>query len=180
VKGISLASSDEVIAAEILHETLPILTVTENGYGKRTEVDEYRVQARGGKGIITIQTSNRNGRVVGIRQVEETDSMILISNTGQIIRMPVGGVRIIGRNTQGVTLFRLSEDERIVSMARVAAEDDEDEEFMDGDAAADQVSEEASVDPESDGASVDPESDGASVDPESDGASVDPEDASSE
>ena len=131
VKGITLAKGDEVIGAEILREDLPIFTVTENGYGKRTDVNEYRVQGRGGKGIITVQTSDRNGRVVGIRQVEDTDSMILVSDGGKIIRMPVASVRIIGRNTQGVTLFRLDEGEHIVSLARVA-EDDEPELDEDG------------------------------------------------
>lgn len=104
-----------------------ILTVTEHGYGKRTEISEHSVQGRGGKGVITIKTSERNGRVVGCRLVSSDDELMLITDKGQIIRMSVSGISVIGRNTQGVTLMTMDDDEKVVGLARVVREDDEDE-----------------------------------------------------
>ena len=111
---------------EILTLGFNILTVSEGGYGKRTEMDEYRLQSRGGKGIITMKTTDKTGRVVGVQQVTEDDQLMLISNKGKIIRMRIKDIRIIGRNTQGVRLIELEEGERVVSLARVA-EKEEDE-----------------------------------------------------
>jgi len=103
------------------------LTVSEGGYGKRTEMEEYRLQSRGGKGIITMKTTDKTGRVVGVQQVTEEDQLMLISNKGKIIRMRIKDIRIIGRNTQGVRLIELEEGERVVSLARLAEKEDEDE-----------------------------------------------------
>lgn len=112
-----------------LDETLPrILTVTQRGYGKRTPLNNYPVQGRGGYGVITIKTSERNGEVVGARLVEEVDELMLITNTGQIIRMRVSDISIIGRNTQGVRLMSMDDGELVVGLAKVVNEDDEEEE----------------------------------------------------
>jgi len=128
VKGITLETGDEVVSAETIPaappagETAPtILTVTANGYGKRTELAEYRVQSRGGKGIITIKTTERNGPVVSAGAVTEAEEVMLITNKGMLIRMPARGISVIGRNTQGVRLIALeSKDETVVGAARVA------------------------------------------------------------
>jgi DNA gyrase subunit A len=104
-----------------------IFTVTENGFGKRTELGEYRAQSRGGKGVITIKTTDRNGCVVGIKQVTDENDMMLISDQGKILRVPVSGFSIIGRNTQGVRLMVTETEERIVAVAKLAEKDDADE-----------------------------------------------------
>ena len=104
-----------------------ILSVTANGYGKRTSAYEYRIAGRGGQGIINIDTSDRNGPVVASFPVEDTDEIMLTSNGGQLIRMAVDGIRIAGRSTQGVTLFKVSDGETVVSVARVAEVEGEDE-----------------------------------------------------
>ena len=104
-----------------------LLTVTENGYGKRTELDEYRVQSRGGVGIINIQTSDRNGQVVGIAYVQEDDQLMIISQQGKVLRMVVHDIRTIGRATQGVRLIEMEQDDRVVSVARLAEREGEDE-----------------------------------------------------
>ena len=101
-----------------------LLTVTENGYGKRTSTYEYRVAHRGGRGITNIITSERNGRVVWSYPVEDNDQLVLVSDGGQIIRTGVADIRIAGRNTQGVTIFRTAEDEHVVSVTRLAEDDD--------------------------------------------------------
>jgi DNA gyrase subunit A len=103
-----------------------LLTVTENGYGKRTEIEEYRVQSRGGLGIINIQTSERNGRVVGIALVYDDDELLLISQQGKILRMAAQDVRTIGRATQGVRLIDIDPEDRVVSVARLAEKEEED------------------------------------------------------
>jgi DNA gyrase subunit A len=101
------------------------LTVTEQGYGKRTELEEYRVQTRGGLGIINIQTTDRNGKVVGIAQVHDDDELMLITQQGKILRMASKDIRTIGRSTQGVKLIDIEGDDRAVSIARLAEKDDE-------------------------------------------------------
>ena len=127
VKGITLEPEDAVVSAEVLPalaEGAPvptILTVTRNGYGKRTELSEYRVQSRGGKGLITIKTTERNGPVVAAARVLETEEVMLITNNGMLIRMTASGISVIGRNTQGVRLITLeSKDEEVVGVAPVA------------------------------------------------------------
>ena len=127
VKGITLDQGDELVAAEVLPpqvEGAPvptILTITRNGYGKRTELSEYRVQSRGGKGLITIKTTERNGPVVAAARVLESEEVMLITNHGMLIRMPASGISVIGRNTQGVRLITLeSSEEQVVGVARVA------------------------------------------------------------
>jgi DNA gyrase subunit A len=128
VVGMKLDPGDKVVSMEILTLGFDILTVAEGGYGKRTQMDEYRLQSRGGKGIITMKTTEKTGRVVGVQQVTVDDQLMLISNKGKIIRMRIKDIRVIGRNTQGVRLIELEEGERVVSLARLAEkEEDEDE-----------------------------------------------------
>ncbi len=105
-----------------------LLTVTENGYGKRTELDEYRVQSRGGLGIISIQTSARNGHVAGIAYVENEDELMLITQQGKVLRMDTKDIRPIGRATQGVRLIEIDEQDLVVSLARLADVSSDDEE----------------------------------------------------
>jgi DNA gyrase subunit A len=120
VKGISAADSDHVISLELLSDDATLLTVTENGYGKRTAVSEYRAQGRGGQGVITIKTNERNGIVVGSMQAGDEDELMLVTQNGMIIRLPVKGISVIGRNTQGVRLFHLHEGDKVVAVARLA------------------------------------------------------------
>jgi DNA gyrase subunit A len=125
VRGISLRDDDEVVAMEVLATGGTILSVTEQGYGKRTELDEYRVQSRGGVGIINIQTSERNGKVVGVTQVTGEDELMLITQQGKILRMASTNIRSIGRATQGVRLIDIEGEDRAVSIARLAEKDEE-------------------------------------------------------
>jgi DNA gyrase subunit A len=120
VRGISLREGDAVVAMAVLKPGGTMLTVTERGYGKRTELDEYRVQSRGGIGIINIQTSDRNGSVVGLSQVTDEDELMVITQQGKTLRMAARDIRTIGRSTQGVTLIDIEGDDRVVSIARLA------------------------------------------------------------
>jgi DNA gyrase subunit A len=125
VRGIKLAAGHEVIALVIVGDGL-LLSATENGYGKRTAIDEFPVQGRGGQGVIAIQTSARNGRTVGALQVRDEDEIMLISSNGTLVRTPVSDISVIGRNTQGVRLIRVEEEQRLVGLARIEfIEDDE-------------------------------------------------------
>jgi DNA gyrase subunit A len=127
VRGMRIADDEQIIALIIADEEGAILTSTEFGYGKRTHLAEYRIQGRGGQGIISIQTSERNGQVVGAVQVKGDDQIMLITNGGTLVRTPVKDVSLVGRNTQGVRLINLSNDERLVGLERVIEEDDADE-----------------------------------------------------
>jgi len=123
VRGISLREGDEVVAMEVVREGTTLLTVAQNGYGKRTELEEYRLQSRGGVGIINIQTSDRNGKVVGIAYVHDDDQLMLISQQGMILRMRAGGIRAIGRATQGVRLIEMEAGDMVVSVAKLAEDE---------------------------------------------------------
>jgi len=124
VRGISLQGSDQVVGMEILSPGATILTVTERGYGKRTPLDDYRLQRRGGQGVITIRTNERNGQVVGVAQVVDDDQVMLITDGGKVLRSPVSGISTMGRATQGVRVMNLSSEEKLVSMARLADDRD--------------------------------------------------------
>ncbi|MCF8034963.1 MAG: DNA gyrase subunit A [Desulfarculaceae bacterium] len=128
VKGVDLDDDDRVVTMEAVAGSPTVLTVTANGFGKRTRLDEYPLRNRGGKGVITIKTSDRNGPVVGALTVDDIDEMMLISDQGQIIRMKVGGINVLGRNTQGVKLIGLKPGERLVGVASLAENENEDEE----------------------------------------------------
>ena len=125
VRGMQLRESDEVVAMQVVSEDGTLLTVCENGYGKRTEVNEYRRQTRGGIGLKNVQTSDRNGLVIGIAYVTDRDELLLVTEQGQIIRMKAGDLRPIGRDTQGVRLMDLAEGDRLVSIATLTEPEDD-------------------------------------------------------
>lgn len=125
VRAIKLGKDDVVVAAEALEEGRTILTVTERGYGKRTEIKEYRSQLRGGMGIINIKVTEKNGPVVGITQVTGEDELMITTNIGKIIRIAMKGVSVIGRNTQGVKLIDIEKDERVTGIAPIAEKEEE-------------------------------------------------------
>jgi DNA gyrase subunit A len=122
VRGIQLEEGDEVVSVDVVDLEATLLAVAEKGYGKRTTMDEYRIQSRGGKGIITMRVTDRIGQVVGVRMVKDEDDLMLITDIGKVIRTPVRGISVIGRNTQGVRLIDLSEGEKVVGIACVAQE----------------------------------------------------------
>jgi DNA gyrase subunit A len=123
VRGMRLAEGDYIVGMEVLTDGKTLMTVTENGYGKRTSIDEYPIRNRGGMGVITIKTTERNGMVVAILLVTDEDDLMLMTDRGKIIRMPVKDISVIGRNTQGVRLIGMNPGERVVSAARLAEKD---------------------------------------------------------
>lgn len=124
VRGVKLDEDQTVISLEVLSFDGSVLTVTENGYGKRTPIDEHRQTGRGGRGVIAIQVNERNGKVVGALQVADNDEIMLISNKGTLVRTRVDEISIIGRNTQGVKLINLSEDEKLVGVQKIVEIDE--------------------------------------------------------
>ena len=118
VRGVKLQVNQKVVSLLVVHEG-DILTATENGYGKRTALDEYRQSGRGGQGVISIHVNERNGKVIGAIQVNEQDEVMLISNKGTLVRVPVAEISSIGRNTQGVRLIQLAQGEMLVSLERI-------------------------------------------------------------
>ena len=135
VRGMTLVEDDRVVGMEVLQHGQTLFAVTANGYGKRTSIDEYPVHRRGGKGVITIKTNERNGEVVSIILVQDEDDLMLVTNTGKLIRIPVAGTSVISRNTQGVRLMDMEPGERVVSAAGLA--EAEEPNGDNGDAAAD-------------------------------------------
>jgi DNA gyrase subunit A len=124
VKGIELGTEDEVIGMVVIKREANLLVVTERGMGKCSPIDEYRVQRRGGKGIITVNRTVKTGNAVSIKEVLPEDELMLITQQGVVIRMPVKGIRIAGRNTQGVRLVNLDEHDTVVDVARMVPDDD--------------------------------------------------------
>ena len=125
VKGINLGKDDKVVGMEpISSEEDYILAITENGFGKRTEVEEYREQARAGKGILTYKTTAKTGHIIGVKIVNDKDDVMLITDTGVVIRINVKDISVLGRNTQGVTLMRTSDGGKVVNMAKIPQEDE--------------------------------------------------------
>jgi DNA gyrase subunit A len=122
VRGIRLKEGDHVAGACVIEPGTAILTVTEKGFGKRTELDEYPVQGRGGKGVITIKCNEKIGSVIGVEQVIENDEILVITSNGNIVRMRVDEISVIGRNTQGVRVVRLKEDNRVVCIEKLMDE----------------------------------------------------------
>ncbi len=131
VKGITLEEGDYVVGMATSRPDTTLLVVTRNGFGKRTELEEYKTQTRGGKGILTYRVTEKTGTVAGIKLVNENDEIMLISSDGTIIRMEVKGISILGRATQGVTLMRTSSGNHVMSIARIEAEDDNDDDKQD-------------------------------------------------
>jgi len=130
VRGITLDEGDSVVGLDVVSPGATLLAVAERGYGKRTEMDEYRLTRRGGKGIITMKTTDKTGLVVGVRMVTDDDDIMLVTDGGKVIRTPVRGISIIGRNTQGVRLIELAEGEKVVGVARLAEKEEEDENII--------------------------------------------------
>jgi DNA gyrase subunit A len=134
VRGMRLKDDDFIVGAQVITTDESILTVTEKGYGKRSPIEEYRLQKRGGRGVYAIKPSERNGDIIGAMQVYDNDEVILIADSGKMIRMDLSTIRIIGRTTQGVRLINIEEHEKVVAMDTVAfvENDDEDEGIDDG------------------------------------------------
>jgi DNA gyrase subunit A len=124
VKGIELADDDQVVGMVVIKREATLLCVTEKGLGKCTHIDEYRVQRRGGKGILTVNRTDRTGDVVALMEVLPEDEIMIITKSGMIIRSPVSQVRVAGRNTQGVKLVDLDANDIVTAVARVIPEDD--------------------------------------------------------
>ena len=123
VRGMSLARGDRVVGMEVLSFGQTLLVATERGFGKRTVIEEYPVQKRGGKGVITIKTGERNGQVVTILFADENNDLMLVTDAGKLIRMPVSGISVISRNTQGVKLIEIEADERVVGAAMLSEDE---------------------------------------------------------
>ncbi|HRZ08475.1 MAG TPA: DNA gyrase subunit A [Gemmatimonadales bacterium] len=136
VKGIELDAEDAVIGMVIVRREATLLVVSEKGYGKRSELSEYRVQKRGGKGIITLKKTEKTGRMVALKEVIPDDELMMITRHGVVIRVPVEGISVIGRNTQGVRVMNLDAGDNLVDVARVVKEDDNGTEEPTGDEAA--------------------------------------------
>ncbi len=132
VRGMKLKEGQKVVSLIVPHGDGPILTVTENGYGKRTVLEDYPAKSRATQGVVSIKVSERNGLVIGAVQVDENDEIMIISNRGTLVRTPVDGVSTVGRNTQGVTLIRTAEDEKVVALQRI--EEIQVEETLEGEA----------------------------------------------
>jgi DNA gyrase subunit A len=129
VRGMDLEEDDEVVGMSILGKKhkLDVLSITNSGYGKRTDSDEYRVQSRGGKGIITMKTTDKNGEVIGVKAVSNEDDLMVITDKGQVVRIRIKEISTMGRNTQGVRLVRLKEGEKVVACQSLAEKEEESE-----------------------------------------------------
>ncbi len=125
VRGMRLDADDRIVGMEAVRYSQTLFAVTENGYGKRTSIDEYPVHKRGGKGVITIKTTQRNGLVVGLLEVQDDQDVMLVTDRGKIIRMPVSNISVISRNTQGVKLIGMDAGERVVSAVCLAEAEEE-------------------------------------------------------
>ncbi len=173
VRGVSLRGDDEVVSLVVVEPEKDILTVCENGYGKRTPVDQYPTKNRGGLGVINIQVTERNGGVVGVRAVSENDEFMMITEGGQVVRTRVADVRAIGRNTQGVRVMDTPEGDRVVSVALIEPEEESDAEASD--AAADAASPDTPAGDAPRAAAADAFADETDSDGDDDGAADDSE-----
>jgi len=134
VRGIRIGDDDAVISLIIPEDGGKVLTVSQNGYGKQTLIDEYPVKGRGGMGVIAMQTSDRNGPIVGAVQVFEGDEIMLITNGGTLVRTKTDEISVLSRNTQGVRVIRLKTDEQLISVERVVERDEDDIEVVESEA----------------------------------------------
>jgi len=125
VKGIDLSEDDYVIDMVLVSGQEEVLAISENGFGKRTSIDEYRVQNRGGRGIITMKTNEKTGNLVALKMVAEDDDLMIINSEGIIIRIGVKDISTLGRNTQGVMLMRVEEGNTVISVAKTEKDDDD-------------------------------------------------------
>ncbi|MCK5113356.1 MAG: DNA gyrase subunit A [Phycisphaerae bacterium] len=129
VRGINLKGDDKVVDMIIVDQHATLLTVCENGFGKRTNFEEYRIQSRGGSGIINIRATDRNGKVVGMKSVRDSDEMMMITQNGKVVRTGINEMRVIGRATQGVRVITLKPGDKLVSIAKVVSEDNSQQEL---------------------------------------------------
>jgi DNA gyrase subunit A len=125
VRGIIVDADDEVVGMVVVKNGASLLTVTEKGYGKRSQIGDYPVRHRGGKGIYNIRTTDRNGKVIAIKEVRDNDQLMLITRQGIVIRCPIAELNVRGRVTQGVRLINVEEDDIVVDVAHLAQEDDD-------------------------------------------------------
>jgi len=130
VIGIKLGEKDMIVSMQVVMPGASILTVTEQGYGKRTAVEEYRVQSRGGRGLINTRVGEKNGPVVSARQVHDDDEILLVSKEGKTLRTQVKEISVIGRNTMGVKIMNMDEGDHIVSVARLEEKKEAHEEII--------------------------------------------------
>ena len=126
VKGITLGKGDIVIGAAVAEPDATVLSVTTNGYGKRSLFSDYRMQSRGGKGVINIKITDRNGPIVNLRTVTDRDELMMITSSAMVIRIPIAPIRVLSRNTQGVRLIKLNEGDEVVAVARVVSKEEGD------------------------------------------------------
>jgi len=127
VRGIKLEKNDKVIGMIVVKNATTLLVVTEKGFGKRSEIEDYRLTHRGGKGVITVKTSDKNGKLIAMKEVNDADELVIITTGGMVIRQSVKEIRVMGRNTQGVRLIRLNEEDEIADIARVVPEEEGEE-----------------------------------------------------
>ncbi len=125
VRGINLAKKDYVIGMIVVRNATTLMVVTDKGFGKRSEIEDYRLTKRGGKGVITVKTSDKNGKMIAMKEVNDGDELVIITTGGMVLRQAVSELRVMGRNTQGVRLIRLNEGDEIADIARVIPEDEE-------------------------------------------------------
>lgn len=127
VRGINLAKKDYVIGMIVVRNATTLMVVTDRGFGKRSEIEDYRLTKRGGKGVITVKTSDKNGKMIAMKEVNDGDELVIITTGGMVLRQAVSELRVMGRNTQGVRLIRLNEGDEIADIARVIPDDQEEE-----------------------------------------------------
>ncbi len=127
VKGINIGDDEKIIGMELIDDTVEILSVTENGYGKRTQASQYRKQTRGGKGILAMRLTEKNGEITSIKPVSDKDDLMIITNKGQVIRTGISGISLMGRATQGVRIIRLKDGEKVVAVEKIAEAENGDE-----------------------------------------------------
>jgi len=125
VKGITIDDNEKIIGMEIIDDNVEILSVTENGYGKRTQASQYRKQSRGGKGILAMRLTEKNGEICAIKPVQEDEDLMIITDKGQVIRTKISGISLMGRATQGVRIIRLKDGEKVVAVENIVEDDDE-------------------------------------------------------
>lgn len=150
VRGISLAEDDHVIGMICINrEDAQLMVVSENGFGKRSDIEDYRITARGAKGVKTLNITDKVGRLVSIKEVTDFDDLMIITNKGITIRIQVADLRVMGRNTQGVKLIRINDNDGIASVTRIISEDAVDEQGEEGDVQSGESSDNPEVTPES-------------------------------
>jgi DNA gyrase subunit A len=125
VRGVRLGKGDKVVSLLVIKRQCTLLVVTNKGYGKRSDIQDYRTAHRGGKGVITVKTSDKNGKMIAMMEVVDSDELVIITTKGMVIRQAVKDLRVMGRNTQGVRVIKLKSGDTIADIAKVISEEDE-------------------------------------------------------